>query len=90
MQYLEWGETSLQTPNLLIFSLKNISWLQAPFLSVWVWRECKDLRRADLGFGIIGFLLEIKSIPKYLHEHTVSALCFNIEYQFDPVWQKLV
>ena len=26
----------------------------------------------------LGFRLEIKSIPNYLHGHTVSAICFNM------------
>ena len=27
---------------------------------------------------IFGFILEIKSIPNYLHGHTVAAMCFNM------------
>ena len=27
---------------------------------------------------ILGFILEFKSIPIYLHGHTVSAMCFNM------------
>ena len=27
---------------------------------------------------IFGFILEINSIPNYLHRHTVVAMCFNM------------
>ena len=27
---------------------------------------------------ISGFILEINSIPNYLHGHTVAAMCFNM------------
>ena len=39
---------------------------------------------------ILGFMLEIKSIPIYQHGHAVSAMCFNMGRLLQLIWVKII
>jgi len=91
-QRTKWNQDFFWTPStkksiqfwciFLIFRNSDITWQKTAF-----YQKNHFFKKSDLTTNIFmlvnlepifGFILEINSIPNYLHGHTVAAMCFNM------------